>query len=372
MSQVPPRLITYCSNVHAGESWSAVWAALQQHIPPIKAALSPDRPFPIGLRLSCQAADELTPADMAQFANWLAAQGCYVPSLNGFPYGEFHGARVKEQVYLPDWRSPERARYSMRLADILATWLPAGHMGSISSVPLGFKHALPECERPAVRQQLLDTLRHLHTLHHTLGKEIVLALEPEPGCLLETTDEVCQFFAWLDLPDALRPYLGVCYDCCHQAVQFENPAASLAQLQAAGIRIAKVQVSSALHLDAPTPAQLQRFDEARYLHQVVIQSAEGTLLRFDDLPEALASHPAQAGERWRCHFHLPIFLGALDDGMATTQPFIKALLTVLPAELLLEVETYTWDVLPAALRGEPLTQAIIRELQWLKEHCDAT
>lgn len=96
-------------------------------------------------------------------------------------------------------------------------------MGSISSVPLGFKNALPECERPAVRQQLLVTLRHLHRLHHTLGKEIVLALEPEPGCLLETTDEVCQFFAWLDLPDALRPYLGVCYDCCHQAVQFGEP-----------------------------------------------------------------------------------------------------------------------------------------------------
>jgi len=371
MSQVPGRLITYCTNIHRGEGWQETFAALQQHIPAVKAAVSPDHAFPIGLRLSQRAAAELSEAENERFVRWLREHDCFVPTLNGFPYGSFHGERVKERVYLPDWRSPERAAYTMRLADLLAGWLPPGMAGSISTVPIGFKGALGDHDRAEVERQLVAVLTHLQALRRDRGREIVLALEPEPGCLLETTDEVCRFFAGLDLPAELRDLIGVCYDCCHQAVEFEDPAASLARLADAGIRIAKVQVSSALNLRAPTPELLNHFDEPCYLHQVVVRNGDGELSRYDDLPEARARHSVEAGEEWRCHFHVPIFhAGAGDYG--TTRFFLEAILPLLPQALLLEVETYTWDVLPPELRRESVTDSIVREIQWLEAQPDAT
>lgn len=371
MPQVPGRLITYCSNIHPGEGWRETFAALQRHIPAVKAAVSPDRPFPIGLRLSNRAAHELTEAENAHFVHWLREHDCFVPTLNGFPYGAFHGERVKERVYLPDWRSPERAAYTMRLADLLAGWLPAGMTGSISTVPIGFKGTVGARDMGAVRQQLVAVLTHLQALRRERGKTIVLALEPEPGCLLETTEEACRFFAELDLPPEQRDLLGLCYDCCHQAVEFEDPAASLARLAEAGIRIAKVQVSSALALLAPQPEQLARFNEPRYLHQVVVRDRNGGLSRYDDLPAALAQPGERAGEEWRCHFHVPIFV-ADADGYGTTRFFLEQILPLLPEDRLLEVETYTWEVLPPELRRESVTDSIIREIQWLEGQLDAT
>ncbi|PJB02924.1 MAG: xylose isomerase [Hydrogenophilales bacterium CG_4_9_14_3_um_filter_63_34] len=371
MSQIPGRLITYCTNIHPGEGWREVFAALQQHIPAVKAAVSPDRPFPIGLRLSRRAAEELSGEENERFVRWLRENDCFIPTLNGFPYGSFHGERIKERVYLPDWRSRERAAYTMRLADLLAGWLPAGVAGSISTVPIGFKGGVGERDRPEIRRQLLAVLTHLQSLRQNTGREIVLALEPEPGCLLETTEEICRFFADLDLPADLRDLLGVCYDCCHQAVEFEDPAASLARLAAAGIRIAKVQVSSALRLLAPTAAQLAPFDEPCYLHQVVARSPDGELSRYDDLPRALARLDPAAGEEWRCHFHVPIFVSGAGD-YGTTRFFLEDILPLLPQELLLEVETYTWEVLPLELRLGSVTDSIIREIHWLEAQISAT
>ncbi len=365
MPEVPGSLITYCSNIHPGESWRETFAALRQHIPQVKAAVSPMRPFPIGLRLSHAAALDLTAEENARFRDWQAENDCFVPTLNGFPYGDFHGERVKENVYLPDWRSPDRAAYTLRLAELLAGWLPAGMTGSISTVPLGFKGVVGEGDLPAMRRQLLVVLTHLKRLREELGRDIVLALEPEPGCLLETTDEVVRLFAALHLPADLARHLGLCYDCCHQAVEFEEPAASLARLQDAGVSIAKVQVSSALNLSAPDDALLDRFDEPRYLHQVVVRTGAGELLRYTDLPQAVAARPVRAGDEWRCHFHVPIFLDSAGD-CGTTRSFLEDLLPLLPAGLLLEVETYTWDVLPLDLRRSTVTESIIREIQWLE------
>lgn len=365
MPQVPGRLITYCTNIHSGEGWLDVFAALQQHIPPVKAAVSPDRAFPIGLRLSHRAAMELTPAENERFTAWLRTHDCFVPTLNGFPYGAFHGERVKEKVYLPDWRSAERAVYTMRLADLLAGWLPEGMAGSISTVPVGFKGMMSEADLPSVRQQLVAVLTHLRTLRRERGRKIVLALEPEPGCLLETTEEVCQFFTDLALPQDLREFIGLCYDSCHQAVEFEAPADSLARLAGAGIHIAKVQVSSALKLTEPTADVLRRFDEPRYLHQVVVRNGDRELSRYNDLAEALERHEAAAGDEWRCHFHVPIFSSGT-DGYGTTRAFLEALLPCLEEGTLLEVETYTWDVLPPELRCGTVTDSIIREIRWLE------
>ncbi len=370
MSKIPGRLITYCSNIHPGDSWAETFTALQQHVPAVKAAVSPERPFPIGLRLSQRAAVELTTGEDRRFTDWLRENDCFVPTVNGFPYGSFHGQRVKEQVYLPDWRRPERAAYTIRLADLLAGWLPEGMTGSISTVPIGLKGNFSDQDLTAVRQQLVAVLSHLQALRRDRGAPIVLALEPEPGCLLETTDEVCEFFAALNLPPDLRDLIGVCYDCCHQAVEFETPAASLARLADAGIRVAKVQVSSALRLLAPTPAALKPFDEPCYLHQVVVRSRNGDLSRYLDLPEAVARHPLAAGDEWRCHFHVPIFVAAAGEH-GTTRSFIEEILPLLPPALLLEVETYTWEVLPPELRSGSVTASIIRELHWLEAQLDA-
>ena len=370
MSKVPGRLITYCTNIHPGEGWREHFAALRCHVPAVKAAVSPHRAFPLGLRLSRRAADELSDGEHERFVAWLREHDCFAPTINGFPYGAFHGERIKERVYLPDWRSPERAAYTMRLADLLAGWLPAGIVGSISTVPIGFKGMVADADLPEVRRQLIPVLEHIEALRAVSGKEIVLALEPEPGCLLETTEEVCRFFEVMAFPAELRDFIGVCYDCCHQAVEFEEPEDSLARLANAGIRIAKVQVSSALSLMSPTVAQLGRFDEPCYLHQVAVRRRDGALYRFRDLPDAIAEHAGLADAEWRCHFHVPIFSpGAADFG--TTRRFLEQALPLLPGEPLLEVETYTFDVLPPELRRESVTDSIIREIQWLEAQVDA-
>lgn len=372
MPQVPDRLITYCTNVHPAETWRATFAALKKHVPAVKAAVSPTQPFPIGLRLSNRAARELTPWESAAFRAWLDEEQCFVPTINGFPYGSFHGKLLKKRVYLPDWHSLERADYTMLLADHLAGWLPAGMTGSISTVPLGFKKAHPGVSDPLpdMRRQLQLVLGRLARIYQQQGKHIVLALEPEPGCLLETTGEVCRFFASLDLPDQLRKHLGICYDCCHQAVEFEDPVDSMKRLAAAGVQVAKIQVSSALRVTENQGLTLTPFDEPFYLHQVVIRNRDGGLIRYNDLTEAIFQHPSNTGEEWRCHFHIPIFTPSAQR-LQNTSDFISDLLPMVPGDLLLEVETYTWGVLPAELSRGPLTDSIVREINWVKERLHA-
>lgn len=366
MSQIPGRLITYCTNIHPGNSWEETFAALKRHIPIVKAAVSADCSFPIGLRLSHQAAMELTAEENKAFTAWLAEHDCFVPTINGFPFGTFHHQRIKEQVYLPDWRSSERTDYTLRLANLLASWLPDGVTGSISTVPLGFRSTIKSGDHSGIRQQLEFVLTSLARIFDQTGKTIMLALEPEPGCVVETTDEVCSFFEGLTLPHGLMKHLGICYDCCHQAVEFENPMDSLDRLLSAGIPLAKVQVSSALQFRGEDVGDVPGVDEPCYLHQVVVRRRNGELLRYADLPVAISSHERKSGDQWRCHFHVPLFhAGAGVAG--TTQEFLRQFLPMVPAHVLLEVETYTWDVLPAELRGDDVTESIIREIQWLQE-----
>lgn len=359
-------MITYCTNIHPGESWDETFSNLLRHLPAVKAAVSPGAPFPVGLRLSARAAQECDARAASEFARWLEQNGLFVPTINAFPFGSFHAAQVKERVYLPDWRDAGRADYTLRLAALLDGWLPQGCLGSLSTVPVAFRNGFSGEEFPAVRGNLLRVLEGLDRLHQKSGKSILLALEPEPGCLLETVADVVQFFQRMDFPEGLRRRLGVCLDCCHHAVEFEEPAQALAALAQAGIPIAKVQVSSAPRLEAPGPELLALFDEPCYLHQVVIRGPAGDLSRYPDLPEALQAHPAQPGEEWRVHFHIPVFIGQTER-FGTTRGFIEEILPLLDAGTLLEVETYSFDVLPKELRKESVDASIIREIQWLQE-----
>jgi sugar phosphate isomerase/epimerase len=395
--------LTYCSNIHAGESWSDVSRALGAALPSIRRQLRADGPFAIGLRLSDRAAKELeAPEALSEFIAFLRDGNYYVPTINGFPFGAFHGERVKERVYLPDWRDPARVEYSNRLATLLAALLAARHLteGSVSTVPGAFKgHLRSEADAAEIASSLLEHAAHLAALRERSGVTIALAIEPEPACFIETTAEAVDFFtrylfdpafvsAWRDEHRSsltvaeVRTHVGVCFDACHMAVEFEDYAASLAQLDRAGIRIPKFQISSALRITDPSPGSpgriaLEKFAEDTYLHQVVSRS-KGRLTRFVDLPDALAGGPGGSEdpplqEEWRIHFHVPVFLrtmGALD----TTQPDLEAVLDLIaarPAPACLEVETYTWDVLPAEYRTAEMSEAIARELAWTRDRIEA-
>ena len=364
-------MITYCTNIHPGESWNETFSALRRHLPVIKADFSPAEPFPVGLRLSRRAAGELDDAAESWFLEWLQQHQLFVPTINGFPYGSFHSVPVKKQVYLPDWRQQERADYTMRLATLLDRWLPHGVPGSISTVPVGFRSCILEEDMAVIRSNLLHTLEHLDHLRQKSGKVIMLSLEPEPGCLLETTGDIITFFERMNFPDTMRLAFGVCLDSCHQAVEFENPTECLTQLRSAGIGIGKVQVSSALRLFEPELTFLEGFCEPVYLHQTIIRDQDGKLRHYDDLPLALRDHPRGQGEEWRIHFHIPLFVEQLPQ-YGTTRYFVESLLPLLDETVLLEVETYTWEVLPTELRAESVDHSIIRELHWLKGQRDET
>jgi len=378
--------LTCCTNVHPGETLAEVRAAVREHVTAVKRAVSPGAPFGVGLRLAAAAAEELQGPDaLASFRAELAEQGLYCFSLNGFPYGAFHGTRVKESVYLPDWLAPERVRYTVHLASTLAELLPQGVSGSISTVPGCFKPNAtgPEAER-AMAFALVDVVGMLADIARSKGRHIALALEPEPECFLETTDEAVRFFeqrllgrealarlvevADIEPPQAeqvLRRHLGVCLDTCHASVEFESPLEAYRKLGAAGIVVPKVQLSAGLKVPSATPEALERlraFADGVYLHQTVVKSGR-ELRRFLDLPEALAAG-AEPGAEWRVHFHVPIFMGELGV-FESTQPDLLPLLAELAHASScphLEVETYTWDVLPEEFRNVPIEQAIAREL----------
>ena len=359
-------MLTYCTNIHPAESWDDVFANVRRYVPEVKKTVSPDAPFPIGLRLSGLAASELSMEGAASFHEWCRENDCYVATVNGFPYGTFHHVPVKEAVYLPDWRHPERLRYTKLLAQYLALWLPHGMRGSISTVPVGFKDCIGPDDAAIVRHHLVLALEFLEEIAQKTGKEILLAMEPEPACILETTEDVVRFFAGLNLPLTLRPFLAVCYDCCHQALQYESPVQSLALLAANGIRVGQVQVSSALRLEHADINCMQRFSEPCYLHQTVGRRQDGTFLRYHDLDQALMN-PADDVREWRIHFHIPVFVDRLTD-CASTQPFLTEILPLFDAETPLEVETYTWSVLPPDLQTPTVTGSIIREIEWVREH----
>ena len=362
-------MITYCSNIHPGESFDEIFSNLQTHLLSIKQAVCPGQPFPIGLRLSNRAAFEIDEKTSARFQEWFQENDCFVPTINGFPYGPFGSSPVKEKVYLPDWRHFERVIYTKRLATLLESWLPRGVKGSISTVPIGFRKHIGPADLRVVKKNLINVLEHLDRLRQKSGKEIILSLEPEPACHLETVKETIQFFEQMAFPEGLKEGLGVCFDCCHQAVEFESPSESLKLLSYAQIKIGKVQITSALRVEDFDRRVLEKFCDPVYLHQVVIRQKDGRLLRYDDLPEALTHHPTGSDEEWRIHFHVPVFIDKMER-YGTTQFFIEEILPLLDRDILLEVETYTWHVLPTELQKETVTQSIIREIEWVKARRD--
>lgn len=390
--------LTYCTNIHRGESWTETRNALETNLPAVKQKVSLDRDMGIGLRLSDLASRELAQAgQLDSFKAFLESNGLYVFTINGFPFGPFHGTRVKEEVYQPDWRFAERLAYSNRLADLLVEMLPSDPAldGSISSVPCTFGPIgnIPQAIDQIV-ENLLRHVAHLVAIRERTGRTITLALEPEPMCYLETSQQLIDFMqerifvraaaerfakiagvAMSDVERLLRRHLGICYDVCHAAVEFEHPSKSIARLRDAGIGIFKLQISAALRetcVDDKTIARLRRFDEGIYLHQVVERRADGSLIRYLDLAPAFARIDEARGNEWRVHCHVPVFMDALPE-LATTQEFLREILSLHGQSAVsrhLEVETYTFDVLPDELRQQDVVSAIAREISWVRGQLD--
>ena len=361
--------------------------------PAVRDRVAPGAMFGIGLRLSARAARELGSGDaLAEFREFLASKKLYVFTINGFPYGTFHGTRVKEEVYLPDWRDEERLRYTDELADLLVQLLPEGVVGSISTVPGAFKPAMRNgVDVARIADNMLRHVSKLVEIKRRSGRHIALAIEPEPHCYLETIEESVRFFqhhlfsadavrrlgelTGLDRKSAataLRDHVGLCLDLCHAAVEFEDPAGCIRDLERAGILVTKLQISAGLRLPELTleaVTALKQFDDPVYLHQVVEEGPAG-IRRYADLPEALATATGKAdGREWRVHCHVPIFMDDL-GAFSSTRSFISEVLgihRVRPISPHLEVETYTWNVLPEHLRAGGMEQAIARELNWVKE-----
>jgi sugar phosphate isomerase/epimerase len=382
--------LTYCTNIHAGESWPEIRSSLDAHVPAIKAAVAPDRPLGIGLRLSGEAAAAARqPAQIAAFRDQLATLGAYVFTINAFPFGRFHGVRVKEHVYLPDWRSAERVAFTADSAAVLAAVLPDGLDGSISTVPGAFKvNGRIDGAVAVIAAGMMKAVADLVLTERRTGKRIALALEPEPCCFLETTDESLAFFqdvllqpAALDLLAAaigedrgraellLRRHLGICYDICHGAVEYEEPVAALDRLLAAGISVPKVQLSAAMRIPVMSDELIDavmRYDDGVYLHQTIVRGPAG-LTRYTDLPDAIAAFgEGRATGEWRIHCHVPLFLADLGDIGSTRDDLVSTLAALRRKTRAshLEVETYTWDVLPETLRTGSKAADIAREMSF--------
>lgn len=394
----PSSHLTYCTNIHPGETWEDVFQQLKTHIPDLKQRLSPQKPFGIGLRLSAQAATMLRNKDrIDEFNDWLSEEQCYVFTMNGFPYGSFHRQRVKDLVYTPDWRTENRVKYTINLAHILAKILPQGIEGGISTSPISYKYWLqqPYLEEQTFRKGSINLARVaavLADIHNQQDKLIHIDIEPEPDCLLENTQETVDFFTdWL-LPvgstylaenhdisvkkakQILREHIRLCYDTCHFAVEYEEPKQALTQCRKAGIKVGKTQISAALKVTLPKAnedrrsiqKELQKFEESTYLHQVVERRTDGSIHQYRDLDAALPHIFNKEAREWRIHYHVPIFVDQFEQ-LNSTQTDISKTLDFLKENSVcqhFEIETYTWDVLPEKLKKTPVN-SIGREFKWV-------
>ncbi len=390
--------LTYCSNIHPGESWEATFANLKTYTTQVKEKLGTES-FGIGLRLSDEASKDLLQADhLASFQSWLQQSNMYVFTINGFPYGGFHHQVVKDDVHKPDWTTNDRLAYTKRLFDILAVLLPEGMDGGVSTSPISYRfwhkdqQALDQAKQKAA-QQIAELTDHLIGIKKATGKSLHLDMEPEPDGILETTIEYVDFFQKHVLPEGIkhlkgtlsldeqaaeayiREHFQLCYDVCHFAVGFEKPAQAIANIEKAGLKIGRIQISAALGTGIMNSnsdrellaSQLSRFDEPTYLHQAVAKLDDGSLKRYTDLGPALPHLSDSRCTEMRTHFHVPVFTEKYEQLTSTQQDIIETLALWKEKNFTnhLEVETYTWDVLPETIRTD-IVSSVARELQWVK------
>jgi hypothetical protein len=386
--------LTYSTLVHPADNWEQLYHSLVTYLPKVKARIAGNKSFGVCIRLSASSAQTLahSAAERDKLKKFLSDNDMYIYTANAFVYGHFKGAAVKEQVYEPDWRSEERTQYTINVADVLADVCPPGSAPSIQTAPLGFKARVTGADVVAsYTENVLRVVAHLIALEAKTGRIVQLALEPEPFCFLETTDETVAYFkdhiftgqaaerlaklAHIPVAEAigaLRRHLGIVYDICHQAVEYEDITASLQKLVDAGVPIFKLQEAAALYVAEVTQGAvdtLKRYAKTIYLTQT-LEKRNGKLNRYLNVDDAIAAFERDPGgpREWRTHIHVPVFLDDLGQ-FRTTRFAIEDALRFHKKEPLsrhLEVETYTWDMLPDSLKTGDIVDYVCRELDWVR------
>lgn len=387
--------LAYCLNIHPGERWEDQRAAIERWSAAVKGQVAPDRPFGLGLRLGNAAAGSLADPDVRRdVRRWLDALGMYAFTVNAFPYGAFHGTAVKEAVYAPDWRTEARLSYTVAVARVLADLLPEGVDGSISTVPGSYRQWIArDGGVPDMVANLAEAAWAMEAIEAETGRTIQLALEPEPDCFLAKTDDCMAFWNDTLIPDGteflrsragssdraefcLRRHIGVCVDTCHFAVEFESAESAVDSLAAAGIAVPKVQLSAALRgpATAEVAGMLRQFVDSVYLHQMRVRRADGSVECWPDMTmESLDALRTDPPGEVRSHFHVPLHwaggkagFGGSGGGLASTAgeltPGLFAAVERAGCRHL-EIETYTYGVLPQELRAATVAESIVSEYQ---------
>ena len=384
--------LTYSTLVHAGDNWDQMRASVEEFVPQVKKRLGVEGKFGVSLRISGDSQKTLSESAQARsdLKKFLDGEGLYVFTINAFPYGPFKGQRVMERVYEPDWTTNQRVEYTKAIADILVDITDAATSPSIQTAPLAFAPNVSD-ENYIARftTSVFEVLAHLYHLEARTGRRVKLSIEPEPACYLETTDETVTFFkermyapagvaelakiAQIPLSEAegaIKRYLGMVFDIGHQSVGFEDIPQSLEKLVNAGIPIFKLQEAAALWVESLSldiVPELRRFTDTIYLSQTSLKTAEG-IVKYLNLGEALDAYEANpVPTEMRTHFHVPVFLEEIGP-FKTTRFAVQQALAMHRKQPLsdhLEIETYTWDVLPAELKTGDIVDYVSRELEFV-------
>jgi hypothetical protein len=386
--------LSYSTLVHPADSWEELWTSLTTYVPKVKERVAPNEPFGVSLRLSAASVSELNgdAAARARLRSFLDAKDLYVYTVNAFPYGSFKGRVVKEQVYEPDWRTRERTEYTIGVADILAEITDPSISPSIQSSPLAFKPKVEDDRYvDAMIDNVLEVVAHLIDLRARTGRLVRLALEPEPYCYLETIAETLDCYrshlysgsaatrlgelAGIPLSEAhgaLREHLGIVFDICHQAVVFDDIRASLQAINDAGVPIFKLQAAAALYIPQVTReliGALSQFANAVYLTQTY-ERANGSVASFLNLDAAVEDWERTPRPcEWRVHVHVPVFIEDFGAFKSTRFAIEQALAAHKQTRISdhLEIETYTWDVLPPSVKDGDIVDYVSRELEWVRD-----
>jgi sugar phosphate isomerase/epimerase len=385
--------LTYSTLVHQTDNWDQLWKSVNTYLPAVKARVAPHEKFGVCLRTSAPSAELLSaePTKVADLKKFFADNDLYLYTANAFVYGVFKKQIIKEDVYEPDWATPERREYTKKVANLLAELAPEGINPSIQSAPLGFKPKVTGDDVvEAYTSNVVDVVAHLVELKKKTGKTVTLGLEPEPRCYLETTDETVKYFTEelfsgktaqslakatglneADAAAAMKKHMGVVFDIGHQAVGYEDIPASLQKLVDNGVQIVKLQEAASMYIpdvNQKIVDALQSFAKTIYLSQTC-QKKDGKQTWFLNLEDAFEDWYKNPGPReWRTHFHVPVFLDDL-GAFGTTRFALEQALAFhkkTPLSTHLEIETYTWDVLPDHLKTGDIVEYVTRELEWVK------
>lgn len=412
----------YCMNLHAAEDLDGVYRGMREITVPLAERLYPGRSesegFGVGVWLPADVAMEITRPDQAEaldrYAEFFAEHGLDPFTFNAFPYGGFHSEGLKERVFNPTWKNPLRTAYTLAVLQIALALHGdkrersrhvsiSTHCGMFGEW-VGGPADLDEC-----CDSMLVVALTMAQMEDESGLRMVLSLEPEPRSSANDTRELSGlherllarshqvlgrgFDSLAELSERIvHRHLGTCLDTCHAAVEYESADEAFARSTSGGTPLGKMQFSSALDLVRPSDHDAARqalfaLAEPTYLHQVTGRRSDGELVRARDLPDVERAYASDLGglwhqcDSWRCHFHVPVDLtDAGVEGLGTTREAAdRALVHALDNpdrwgadELHVEIETYTWDLLPDHLGGTlSRVDGLVREYEHVFALLDA-